>query len=55
MKITYTYMCSTEFADKPREEVPLRGIFDGLKEHTTAHGVPHIEFAKGTVSISSCT
>ena len=45
--MNYEYVTSSEFAGRPREEVPLRGIWDGLKENTTAHGVIHMEIARG--------
>ena len=52
--MTYEYITSSEFTEQTRDEVPLRGIWDGLKENTTAHGIPHVEIARGESANSKC-
>lgn len=44
----YEYMLGSEYAGMPSDQVPVRAIWVGLKEHTSAHGIPHIDQAKGT-------
>ena len=47
----YQYLASSEFEGKSREDIPFRGLWEGLKESTTAHGIPHVETSRGKANL----
>ena len=42
----YQYLTSSDFDERQKQVAPS-DVWSGLKEQTTAHGIPHITHAKG--------
>ena len=47
MGLSYEYGTDRSYANIPREQVPLRAVWRGFKDKTTAHGVHHTKHARG--------
>ena len=44
----YCFMTAADYPDSRRDEIGPAHVWQGFKEKTTAHGVPHIDQSKGT-------
>ena len=47
----YRYKTTSEASKKENEEVKAKEIWGGFKEQTTAHGIPHVDQARGTTPL----
>ena len=47
----YQLLTSSEHVDTPRSELTSGALLGGVKENTTAHGIPHIARARGQCNI----
>ena len=47
----YRYKTTSEASKKENEEVKAKEIWGGFKEQTTAHGIPHVDQARGTTHL----
>ena len=47
MSTWYHYGLSSASLDLPRDQVPVRAIWKGFQERSTAHGVHHTKNASG--------
>lgn len=43
----YQYLVPSAFPKDGTKKVSYRDVWEGFKEYTTAHGVPHLDRAKG--------
>ena len=45
----YQFHTTEEHFDTPKEQIGVGAIWGGLKAHTTSHGIPHVDNARGTL------
>ena len=43
----YEYLVPSKFPTDGSRDVTSRDVWEGFKEYTTAHGVPHLDRARG--------
>ena len=46
----YEYKVEEKYYETPRGEVPYKALHSGIMGSTTAHGLPHIYYARGMVA-----
>ena len=49
----YQFHTTEEHFDTPKEQIGVGAIWGGLKAHTTSHGIPHVDNARGTLWLQS--
>ena len=47
----YYFHTSSEWEDKPDDQLTTSALWGGLKQDTTAHGIPHYAHAKGKFKV----
>ena len=44
----YCFMTAADYPESKRDEIRACHVWQGFKEKTTAHGIPHIDQSRGT-------